>query len=140
MLDQERLAGYESYVLPPRYVSIDLQITVSAQPAYSGSDVQAAVLARLQPGSLSGGAVGFFDHSLWSFGEPLESSALLAAIQSCPGVGGVRRVQYRERDVQLDWAPLPETLTFAFDEILRVDNDPSRPEAGSLRVTVEGSK
>ena len=30
---------------PPRYVSIDLQITVSAHPAYSGSDVQAAVLA-----------------------------------------------------------------------------------------------
>ncbi len=140
LLDQERLAGYESYVLPPRYVSIDLRITVSAQPAYSGSDVEAAVLARLQPGALSGGAVGFFDHSLWSFGEPLASSALLAAIQSCLGVDGVRRVQYRERGVQLDWVPLPETLTVASDEILRVDNDPSRPEAGSLRVTVEGSR
>ena len=33
LLDQQRLAGYESYVLPPRYVSIDLQITVCAQPA-----------------------------------------------------------------------------------------------------------
>ncbi len=139
LLDQRRLAGYESYVLPPRYVSIDLQITVSAHPASSGSDVQAAVLARLQPGSLPGGAAGFFDHSRWSFGEPLESSALLAVVQSCPGVGGVRQVRYRERGVQLAWAPLPGTLTVAADEILRVDNDPSRPEAGSLRVTVEGS-
>jgi len=139
LLDQQRLAGYESYVLPPRYVSIDLYITVSAQPAYSGSDMAAAVLARLQPGPLPGGAAGFFDHSRWSFGEPLESSALLAAVQSCPGVGGVRRVRYRERGVQLEWAPLPETLAVAADQILRVDNDPSRPEAGSLRVTVEGS-
>ena len=100
LLDQERLAGYESYVLPPRYVSIDLWITVGAQPAYSASDVQAAVLTRLQPGPLPGGAAGFFDHSRWSFGQPLESSALIAAVQSCPGVGGVRRVRYRERAVQ----------------------------------------
>jgi hypothetical protein len=140
LLDRRRLAGYESYVLPPRYVSIDLQITVCGQSASFASDVQTAVLARLQPGSLPGGGMGFFDHSQWSFGQALESSPLLAAIQSCPGVVGVYQVQYRERGVQLDWAPLPETLRFASDEILRVDNDPSRPEAGSLRVTVEGSK
>ena len=140
LLDQRRLAGYESYVLPPSYVSIDLQITVCGQPASFGSDVQAAVLDRLQPGPLAGGGVGFFDHSQWSFGQALESSALLAAVQSCPGVVGVYQVQYRERGVRPDWTPLPETLTFASDEILRVDNDPSRPEAGSLRVMVQGSK
>ena len=34
LLNRRRLAGYESYVLPPRYVSVDLQITVCGQPAY----------------------------------------------------------------------------------------------------------
>ncbi len=140
LLDQRRLAGYESYVLPPRYGSVDLRITVCGQPTCFGGDVQAAVLARLQPGRLPSGAAGFFDHSQWSFGEPLELSALLAAIQSCTGVAGVYQVTYRQRGVQLDWSPLPDTLTFAADQILRVDNDPSRPEAGSLQVTVEGSK
>ena len=140
LLDQRRLAGYESYVLPPSYVSIDLKITVAGKPGFFGSDVAAAVLARLQPGSLPGGPAGFFDHSLWSFGEPLESSALLAAIQTCTGVDGVRQVQYREGGAQLDWAALPETLTVASGEILRIDNDPARPEAGSLQVTAEGSK
>jgi hypothetical protein len=140
LLDRRRLAGYESYALPPRYIAIDLQITVCGQPASFAGDVQAAVLARLQPGPLPGGKAGFFDHSRWGFGQALESSALLTAIQSCPGVVGVYQVQYRERGAQLDWAPLPDTLTFAADQILRVDNDPSRPEAGSLRVTVEGSK
>jgi hypothetical protein len=139
LFDQQRLAGYESYVLPPNYVSIDLQITVCGRAASFASDVAAVVLAALQPGSARGGKTGFFDHSRWSFGQPLESSALLAVIQSCPGVVGVYQVQYRERGVQ-DWAPLPDTLTVAADEILRVDNDPSRPEAGSLQVTVEGSK
>jgi hypothetical protein len=140
LLDQRRLAGYESYVLPPHYVSIDLQITVCGQPSAFASDVHTAVLTRLQPGPLPGGAAGFFDHSQWGFGQALESSALLAAIQSCPGVVGVYQVQYRQRGMQLDWAPLPDTLVVAADEILRVDNDPSRPEAGSLRVSVEGSK
>jgi len=140
LLDQRRLAGYESYVLPPRYVSIDLQITVCGQPTAFASDVQAAVLARLQPGSVPGGPAGFFDHSQWSFGQALESSALLAAIQSCQGVAGVYQVLYRQRGAQLDWTALPDTLTLAADQILRVDNDPSQPAAGSLQLTVEGSK
>jgi predicted phage baseplate assembly protein len=139
LLDQQRLAGYESYVLPPNYVSIDLQVTVCGQGAAFGSDVAAAVLAALQPGSIRGGKAGFFDPSRWSFGQPLESSALLAAIQACPGVVGVYQVRYRKR-AGPDWVPLPDTLSFAADQILRVDNDPSRPEAGSLQVIVEGSK
>jgi hypothetical protein len=139
LLGQRRLAGYESYVLPPAYVSIDLRITVCGQPGSPGGDVAAAVLTALQPGRLPGGRAGFFDHSRWSFGQALESSALLAAVQACPGVAGVRQVQYRKRGAG-DWAPLPGTLTVAADQILRLDNDPSRPEAGSLQVTAEGAR
>ena len=144
LLGQRRLAGYESYVLSPRYVSIDLQVAVCGQPTAFASQVQAAVLTRLQPGSLPGslpgGRAGFFDHSQWGFGQPLESSALLAAIQSCPGVAGVTGILYRRRGLSLSWAPLPDTLTVGADQILRVDNDPARPDAGSLQMTVEGAR
>jgi hypothetical protein len=141
LLDRRRLAGYESYVLPPRYVSIDLALVVCAEPAYFASDVQAAVLTRLRPGALPAGGYGFFDHSQWSFGQPLEPSALFAAVQSCTGVAGVYAAEYRERGVQLEWTELPNTpLAFAPDQLLRVDDDPSRPEAGSLAVTVKGGK
>jgi Baseplate J-like protein len=137
LLDEERLAGYESYVLPPSYVSIDLSITVSAQPGYYASQVVPSVLACLQPGTLPGGAVGFFDHSRWSFGQPLETSTLLAAVQSCGGVDGVVQILYRRRGGRPHWAPLPGRLKVAAHEILRVDNDPNRLEAGSLQVRVE---
>jgi len=136
LLGQRRLAGGESYVLPPAYVSIDLRITICRQATAVASDVAAAVLTALQPGPGAGGTLGFFHHSRWSFGQPLESSVLLAAIQACPGVAGVYQVQYRQRGAR-DWAPLPGTLTLAADQVLRVDNDPSRPEAGSLQVIVE---
>ncbi len=139
LLDEERLAGYESYALPPGYVSIDLRITVRARPGYFENTVAAAVLARLQPGMPPGGTAGFFDHSRWGFGEPLESTRLLAAIQSCTGVDGVDQVQYRPRGAGLGWAPLPPRIRVGPGEILRVDNDPGRPEAGSLQVRVEAA-
>jgi Baseplate J-like protein len=140
LLNRRRLAGYESYVLAPNYASLDLQITVCAQPTAFASDVQEAVLARLQPGLLADGTRGFFDHEQWSFGEPLEASALLAAVQRANGVLGVTDVSYRERGLLPDWVPLPDTVTIPVDRILRVDNDPTRPEDGSLRVIVEGGK
>ena len=140
LLNRRRLAGYESYVLAPSYASIDLLIAVCAQPTAFASDVESAVLARLRPGLLPDGTRGFFDHENWSFGEPLESSALLAAVQRANGVLGVTAVCYRERGVQPGWAPLPETVSIPADRILRVDDDPSRPEDGSFRVLVEGGK
>jgi hypothetical protein len=140
LLHRRRLAGYESYGQGPRYFSIDLQITVVGSPTAFASDVESAVRACLAPGTLANGTVGFFDHSRWHFGQPLEQSALLAAIQSCTGVDGVSRLTCRQRGIGASWAPLIDTLPVAPDQILRVDNDPSRPEAGSLQLTVEGSK
>ncbi len=140
LLNRRRLAGYESYVLPPSYASVDLKITLCAQPDAFAADVEAAVLQRLRPGLLRDGTRGFFDHERWSFGEPLEASALLAAVQGANGVQGVTAVCFRERGVQPDWLPLPETVAIPADRILRVDDDPSLPERGSLRVIVEGGK
>jgi hypothetical protein len=140
LLDRRRLAGYESYVLAPSYASLDLRITVCAVPTMFAADVEAAVLRRLRPGVLVDGTRGFFDHERWSFGQPLESSALLAAIQRADGVLGVSGVCYRQRGITPDWSSLPATVTIPADRILRVDDDPSRPEDGSLRVIVEGGK
>jgi hypothetical protein len=140
LLNRRRLAGYESYVLAPSYASLDLRIAVCAQPTAFAADVEAAVLARLQGGRLPDGTRGFFDHESWSFGQPLEASALLAAVQRANGVQGVTAICYRQRGVQPDWAALPDTVAIGADRILRVDNDPSRPESGSVRVDVEGGK
>ena len=71
---------------------------------------------------------------------PLERSALEAAIQAVVGVAGVTSIQYRQRGL----TPLPvemgDTVTVAPDQIIRVDNNPSRPERGSLQVEVDGGK
>jgi hypothetical protein len=140
LLNRQRLAGYASYVLSPRYLSVDVRVTVLAEPGQFRGDVAAAVLARLRPGAPPGGTAGFFDHSRWRFGAPLQRSALAAAVQAVPGVAGVLAIDYRLRGVQAGLGAMPDTVPVAPDQILRADDDPSRPEAGSVAVIAEGGK
>jgi len=140
LLNRYRLAGYESYVPAPRFVSIDLIVKVCAQPIAFRGDVEAAVLAALSAPKAPDGTTGFFYLDRFTFGTPLERSALEAAIQAAYGVAGVVSISYRERGVTPDFVDLPDTLEIHPDQILRVDNDPSRPERGTLQVVVKGGK
>ncbi len=135
LLNRYRMAGYESYVPPPDYVAIDLYVTVCASPQAFQGDVEAGVVAALNTSQ-----AGFFYTDNFTFGTSLEPSAVEAAIQSATGVAGVVSVQYRERGVTPGWTCLQQTLAVGPNQILRMDNDPSRPERGTLTVVVEGGK
>jgi hypothetical protein len=140
LLNRRRLAGYESYVPAPEYTSIDLQIAVCAQANAFRGDVEAAVLKTLSTSKFPDGSTGFFYFDRFTFGTPLERSALEAAIQGASGVDGVVSIRYRQRGVTSVFIDLPDTLQVAADHILRVDNDPSSPERGALQVIVKGGK
>jgi len=131
LLDRYRLAGYESYVLEPRYASLDIRVEVCARPDAFRGDVERAALAAL-------GA--FFEPDRFTFGVPLERSALEAALQDVPGLDGVTEVSYRRRGHTPGFVRMLDTVDVARDEIVRADNDPSRPEAGSFHVDVGGGK
>ena len=140
LLNRYRMAGYESYVPAPDYVGIDLIVTVCALPTAFQGDVEAAIVTALSATVHPDGTTGFFYLDRFTFGTPLERSALEAAIQSAAGVAGVVSIQYRERGVTPTWICLPEQVTVGPSQILRMDNDPSRPERGTLQVVVEGGK
>ncbi|HME37169.1 MAG TPA: baseplate J/gp47 family protein [Candidatus Sulfotelmatobacter sp.] len=140
LLDRRRLAGYESYAAAPQYLALDLQVTVCAQAAAFRGDVEAAVLKALSAVKNPDGSTGFFYVDNFTFGQPLERSALEAAIQKAYGVAGVEKILYRQRGVIVNYIPMPDEVTIKTNQILRVDNDPSRPERGSLQVCVDGGK
>jgi hypothetical protein len=140
LLNRYRLAGYESYVPSPNYVSIDLIVTVCALPTAFRSDVETQVTSALSTATFPDGTSGFFYFDRFTFGTPLERSALEAAIQSAYGVGGVVSIQYRERGITPDWTCIPEVVRVSPSQILRMDNDPSQPNHGTLKVIVEGGK
>ncbi len=140
LLNRRRLAGYESYSPPPQYISIDLRIEICALSGWLDSDVEAAVLTCLGSSTRADDSTGFFFADRFTFGTPLYRSRLEAAIQGVAGVAGVSAVTYRQRGTFAGFVDLPEVLTPAPRQILRVDNDPSWPERGTIRVIVDGGR
>lgn len=131
LLDRRRLAGYQAFVLPPRYASLDVEITACARPDAFRGDVEAAIRAV---------AAALFHPDRFTFGVALERSVIAAAIQDAPGVDGVVALRYRRRGHTADFVAMPTAITVGRSEIVRVDNDPARPDAGSVRVVVLGGK
>ncbi|SEO03772.1 putative baseplate assembly protein [Nitrosospira multiformis] len=140
LLNRYRMAGYESYVPEPQYVSLDIEVQVCALPDAFQGDVQAAILGRLNSSSVVNGQRGFFNPDNFSFGVPLERSNLESAIQSAPGVAGVLCVRYRVRGRTQGMTEMPDSVAVAADQIIRCDNDPSVPEHGSIKVSILGGK
>jgi hypothetical protein len=140
LLNRYRMAGYESYVPEPQYVSLDIEVQVCALPDAFRGDVQAAILARLNPYSVMNGQAGFFNPDNFSFGASLERSNLESAIQSAPGVAGVVCVRYKVRGRALEMAEMPNVVGVGADQIIRCDNDSSVPEHGSIKVSISGGK
>ncbi|HET9060624.1 MAG TPA: baseplate J/gp47 family protein, partial [Acidimicrobiales bacterium] len=99
LLDRYRLAGYESYLVAPRYAGMDIVVDVCAQPWAFASNVEAAVRTELGTALNASGSPAFFEPSQWTFGHPLQRSCLEAAAQAALGVEGVVQVSYRWRGV-----------------------------------------
>ena len=140
LLNRYRLAGYESYTPSPQFVSLDLVVSLCARPDAFRGDVEAAILEALGTGTFRDGRLEFFHPDRFTFGTTLERSALEAAIQDAYGVAGVISVEYRRRGVTAGFVEMPDTVEVSSRQILRVDNDPSRPESGTLKILVGGGK
>jgi hypothetical protein len=140
LLNRRRMAGYESYVPDPDFLSLDLAVEVCAEPDAFEADVGAGLMGALSPGGQPGGPPGFFAPDNFSFGQPLERSVLEAAIQAVPGVAGVTCIRFRARGRSAGFAEMGDTVAVGANQIIRCDNDPSAPERGAFAVTVAGGR
>jgi hypothetical protein len=139
LLNRYRMAGAESYVPDPNYFSIDLAIDICAQPDAFAAQVKQAAAAALTPNGTANPSA-FFAVSRFGFGEPLYRAALAAAVQAAPGVAGVTSIRYRLRDRSIDFTEMGDSVLVAANQILRCDNDPSRPGNGALYLRVGGGR
>lgn len=137
-LERYRQAGRPTNVKRPKYVDIDIEITVCAKPANFTDEVSEAVNASLFVSTTLNSGVAYFSPDNFTFGDPLERSTLEAHIQSIPGVLGVRRVRVRRRGY-FDWRDLNELIyEVADDEVIRVENDLDHPGHGIATIIMEG--
>jgi hypothetical protein len=113
---------------------------VCVDTGWLDGDVEASVLAALSGGGCASASAAFFFADHFTFGTPLYRSRLEAAIQNAGGVMGVRAIRYRKRGAFNNFRLLPEVITPASNQILRVENDPSWPERGIIKIIAEGGR
>jgi hypothetical protein len=137
-LDCFRMAGREIHVLAPHYADLDLVITICVEPTSYPADVVAAVKLALLGKNGPVPVVGFFDPDNFTFGTVLDRSELEAAIQNAAGVRAVKEIEIARRGrfaQKLFSEPYYEP---GKDEVIRVDNDPTHPDRGTITILWEG--
>ncbi|HEY5960349.1 MAG TPA: hypothetical protein VIV60_27535 [Polyangiaceae bacterium] len=137
-LDCVRQAGRDVIVKEPRFRTLDLEIHVCVESyAYAGQVARLVTEALLGRGGTRP-LKGFFNPDNFTFGTPLRRSALEAAVQKVAGVRAVLLIRLRSRGRYIfdDFTEL--TLDVDADEVIRLENDPTHPERGSLRIITEG--
>jgi hypothetical protein len=144
-VEQFTQTGYDVAVRPPRYVPLDLELDICVTEGHIREDVEAAVVEALTGDPP--GARAFFHPDRFTLGQPLYLSALYAAVKAVDGVGSVAARRF-SRQHDHDPAPEGRPVTAAnvdrgyIDadelEVLRLDNDPNRPEQGVLTINAGG--
>jgi hypothetical protein len=148
-LERFRLAGHDLEIDGPRFVPLEIVLTVCVAPNYFRSNVKQALLDVFSNGDLPDGRRGFFHPDNFTFGQPVYLSEIIATAMD---VSGVQWVDVIEKATALPpngtrfqrWG---ETAHGEIDaglirmdrlEIARLDNDPSLPENGRIDFLMEG--
>jgi hypothetical protein len=139
-MERFRMAGYDLEVDGPRFVPLEIALSVCVQRSYFRSAVKAALLDVFSARRRRDGQPGAFHPDNFTFGQPVYLSHIYAAAQAVAGVASVIVTTFRRQGS----ASLQELdagkIELARLEIARLDNDPNYPERGVLRLTMEGGK
>jgi hypothetical protein len=139
-LERFRMAGHDLEIDGPRFVSLEIEMTVCVKPDYFRGDVQQALLTVFSNRTLPDGELGVFHPDNFTFGQPVFLSALYKAAQAVAGVDAVAITKF-QRQGQASTSSLDTgRLELGRLEIARLDNDPNFPERGVLRLTLKGGK
>lgn len=135
-----RRMGHDLQVAPARYVPLDIELLVCVELDHLRGHVRRELLDLFSNRTLPGGRRGFFHPDNLSFGEAVYLSRLVAAAQQVPGVESVTVTRlerlYEGPNGELEAG----LLALGPLEIARLDNDPSLPENGVLKLDLRGGR
>jgi predicted phage baseplate assembly protein len=135
-----RRIGHDLVVRAAHYVPLDVELLVCVQPGFLRGHVKAALLERFSNRALPDGGLGFFHPDNLSFGQGIKLSQIVAAAQAVPGVENVT-VTRLERFVEGPNGEIEQgLLPLGPFEIARLDNDPTFPENGLLKLDLRGGR
>ena len=139
-LHRYRRIGHNLVVKSARRVPLDIELIVCVLPSYLRGHVKAALLDVFSNRRLTDGRLGMFHADHVSFGDGIYLSMLVAAAQAVPGVESVKVTKLQRLYEPANGEIANGLLPLGPLEIARLDNDPSFPENGRLRLDVRGGR
>jgi len=139
-LEAVRLIGEDLELRAPRFVPLDIRITVCAEPDYWREDLRFVLEQEFSDGWTADGRPGFFNVDLWTFGQALHRSAIEGRIHQVPGIRHVMDITMKRFNAPTPGTPDTEVLEMGFDEVVLLSNDPSHLERGLIRFDVQGGR
>jgi hypothetical protein len=144
-LHRFRRMGHGLSVTPADYVPLDIAMTICVLPQFLRGDVEGALLDVFGNRTLPNGQLGFFAPDNLTFGEGIYLSRLMASAQAVTGVQSVMVTKLQRLfsvpDGAIDATALNSgVLALNPSEVAQLDNDPSFPEHGRLKLTLGGGR
>jgi predicted phage baseplate assembly protein len=140
-VNRYRLAGQDLELEPPQYVSLDIELTICVDPDYFNSDVASALVQVLGCGVLPNGAKGVFYPGKFTFGQTVYLSPIYATARKVAGVQSVVATTFQPQGAPPTSLYLQQgEIPLGPFQIARLENDPSLPDHGQLRLTLQGGK
>jgi predicted phage baseplate assembly protein len=136
-----RRIGHDISVAGPRYRSLFLALAVQLETWAIRSDVADSLGQLLGNQWRADGSPALFNPSRLGFGQPVQASAIIAAVQLLPGIQMVSIEGFALDRPEPGSAPaigsrvVPGPL-----DIIRLDNDPQHPAHGRATVRLQGGR
>jgi hypothetical protein len=142
-LRRYRRIAHDLRVSTAQNVPLELSLLVCVNPHYQTGHVKRALLERFSNRALADSTKGFFHPDNLSFGEGMFVSRIIAEAKAITGVENIviTKLQ-RFGDTEADSERVLESGGLELDpfEIARLDNDPSFPENGVLKLEMRGGR
>jgi hypothetical protein len=144
-LESYRLAGHDVEIDEPRFVPLEIIMTVCVKPGYFRAQVKQALLETFSRYDLANGRRGFFHPDNFTFHQSVYLSQIIATAMDVPGVkwvdlndqaGSPHRFQRYGRVANKEISQAEIVMDRL--EIPQLDNDPSQPENGKIDFIMEG--
>lgn len=137
-IERYRLAGYDLEIHDPHYVPLDVVLDVCVAPGYFRSDVRRSLLDAFSRFRRPDGTRGFFHPDNFTFGQPVWLSQIYRTAMAVEGVSSLEVARFRRWGKQEQGEREAGVLETASLEIVRLDNDPSKPGNGRLELDLRG--
>jgi hypothetical protein len=134
-LDAYRMAGQEVYLHDAELIGINISLSVRVAANYFRSEVRRAVLD-----ALGTGLGGFFAAGRLKFGQDLHASDLIETVMALDGVQSVCLNRFKRLGKRFPDQSDGGRIQLNGLEVAVCDNDPLRPERGTLRVVIHGGQ